>query len=95
MQPEEYNEKYAETGSSNISKASPEWAKVIEEAKRLLQPGEYLITKGIEIINRQVADGFTSWAKCINCGSPFIVKTSSEICSDSCAHEYSDYLNSF
>lgn len=92
MSREEYDFVYSDTGSSNISRATPEYAEVIREAKRTLQPDEYLIHRATAIINAQVKAG-TPWSKCVNCGSPFIVKGSSEICSEQCHREYLEYLS--
>lgn len=78
------------TGSSNISKASRDWAEVLRQAEERYDPQtQYRVHVAYEIVNEQVAAGI-AWSKCANCGSPF--KGSSEICSLTCADEYSRYL---
>lgn len=78
------------TGSSNISKASPEWAEVLAQAGQRYDPQtQYRVHVAYEIVNEQVTAGI-AWSKCANCGSPF--KGVSEICSEDCAGEYSAYL---
>lgn len=88
-----------ETGSSNISKASPEWKAILERAKiehrdcsPIRSDCQYTIHHAYRLVNEQVTAG-THWTKCTNCGSPFIVTASAEICSDECGTEYGDYLS--
>jgi hypothetical protein len=84
-----YDEIYRETGSSNISKATPEWAEKLEQAIQLQAQGDGrpLIHIATELVN---ASG-EQWSKCPNCGSPFLGTRT--LCSDVCDAEYRDYLN--
>lgn len=95
----DYSDAYPETGSGNISKATPEWAAVLAEARKRRQDlpeleGEYLLHTAYDIVNEQVGTAGIPWAKCANCGSPFIVKDGGgmTVCSTSCHADYLAYI---
>lgn len=88
-----YNE---ETGSNNISKASPEWKEIWDEAKNNQSPDRHPLHAAYEEVNRRIAAG-ESWAKCANCGSPYQLTmewSNNTVCSLSCHNDYLDYMNS-
>lgn len=88
-----YDEIYRETGSSNISRATPEWAAALDRAAQIQARGDArpLIHIATELVNEEAMAG-EPWNKCPNCGSPF--KGTQTLCSDRCETEYTDYLNS-
>lgn len=106
MSTDYYDDEHQETGSANISKATPEWSAVLAEARaerqNLLEaglgggPDDYVLHRAYGIVNRQQATG-TPWGKCTNCGSPY--KRDSEgadetVCSSTCWQEFCDYIQS-
>lgn len=86
---DQYHAEHQETGSSNISQASPEWRKVLDEAERIQadsRPNDYVVHVAYELVNQQVATG-VAWNKCSECGSPYRLDSeasSSSHCSPSC-----------
>lgn len=90
------------TGSTNISKVTPEWSEILTAAREQgaqLYQEPYLMHTAIAMVNAQVQYHGTPWVKCANCGSPFrldldVEGRSSEICSGECHDEYVAYLNS-
>jgi rubredoxin len=56
--------------------------------------GEYITHLAYQEINRQCATG-RQWAKCPNCGNPYPLDkpgASSDVCSDTCFQQYTEYL---
>lgn len=81
-----YDEQFPETGSGNISRATPEWKEVLEQARRDVVPGEPVLHRAHYLINISGAP----WGKCPNCGSPFLIDRSADgtLCSMVCYREY-------
>jgi hypothetical protein len=90
-----YDEEHPETGSSNISKASPEWTEVLGAARAAHTGDGYVLHEAYAAINERVAAG-EAWAKCANCGSPYQLTEQwgdMTVCSSNCFTEYCSYLN--
>ena len=84
-----YDQEHSETGSSNISKASSEWSKILEEA-RIVQgadrPDDYVLHVAYDLIHSQVRHGI-AWNKCGNCGTPYRLDSTgaaADHCSSDC-----------
>lgn len=87
---DQYDLMHEETGSGNISQATPEWKEVLAQARAMeLQDGEYVLHKAYGIVNQRVAAG-ERWNKCMECGSPYIVSehTTAEFCSNTHGESY-------
>lgn len=92
---DEYDAQHPETGSSNISKATPEWTAVLEEARRNYDGVGYVLHDAYAIVSEQVKAGIP-WFKCMNCGSPYRADregASVDSCSDGCWDALTNYLN--
>jgi len=94
---QEYDARYRETGSSNISKATPEWAEKLDQAAAMQAAGDdrYLIHIATALVNEEAVAGIP-WTKCMNCGSPFKIVlpwTDATLCSEACRQEYLNYLD--
>lgn len=89
-----YDIQYPDTGSSNISKATPEWKEKLEQARAAYVPGMTVLHEAYKLVNQEVRDGKFIWDKCMNCGSPYrSYPGMREFCSDECTHEYTnEYL---
>ena len=88
-----------ETGSRNISKASPEWKAILEKAREEHEDCgnecQYDIHHAYRLVNKEVAAGIP-WAKCSNCGSPYRLNyqgNTSTHCSEECFQVETDALN--
>lgn len=93
---QEYDAKYRATGSSNISKATREWAEKLDQAAAMQAAGDdrYLVHIATALVNEEVLCG-TPWNKCMNCGSPYRITpqwSNSTFCTDGCDGEYLDYV---
>ena len=91
---DEYDEAHQETGSSNISKATPEWSDVLRQA-RARGEGGYVLHTAYYIVNEQERQGIR-WNKCPNCGSPYRrgrKGSNSTTCSIECWESYRAYIN--
>ena len=51
------------------------------------------IHKFYAAINIDARDNGTPWAKCPNCGDPFIDYQGQTLCSERCERQYLDYIN--
>lgn len=92
---DEYDQQHPETGSSNISKATPEWTQALEDARRNYDGVGHVLHDAYAMVNEQVQAGIP-WAKCMNCGSPYRMDregASVDICSPECWSSYAAYLN--
>lgn len=98
MARDRYDLEHEETGSGNISKASPEWMMVLRQAREDIEgveplEGDFVLHRAYAIVNQRAQAG-EPWAKCMDCGSPFIVGqgagSSPEFCSTSCGKAYTD-----
>jgi hypothetical protein len=94
-----YDEIYRETGSSNISKATPEWTEKLEKAIELQAQGDGrpLIHIATELVNTDT-ESAGQWGKCANCGSPYKLRPdwgNMTVCSEECHGEYADYVSSW
>lgn len=92
---DEYDAQHPETGSSNISKATPEWTAVLEEARRNYDGVGYVLHDAYAIVSEQVKAGIP-WFKCMNCGSPYRADregASVDSCSPQCWGDYLSYLD--
>lgn len=56
----------------------------------LADPNAHPKHKAIAAINIDARDNGTQWAKCTNCGDPYVVtgETGSTVCSDECGAEF-------
>lgn len=86
-----YDEEHSETGSSNISRATPEWREKLQTARALYNGTKPVLHIAYELVNEEAKRG-TQWSKCTNCGSPF--KGHGETCSDKCYDDYVAYISS-
>lgn len=83
-----------ETGSGNISKASPEWKEIWEQAKADETLTKHPLHAAYEEVNRRVAMG-EHWAKCANCGTPYQMTpqwSDGTVCSSGCYSSFRDSL---
>jgi hypothetical protein len=80
-----YDLQHTETGSSNISKATPEWQEKLALARTLNDGSEPVLHTAYHLVNEAVGRG-ESWAKCLDCGSPF--RGSGEFCSPECGEAF-------
>jgi len=80
METDPYDELHKETGSSNISKATPEWQAILKQAREAIaNDGQNYAGHTIEVayyIVNQQNDQQKIWDKCENCGSPYHVDKS-------------------
>lgn len=89
-----YDLKHFETGSGNISRATPEWQEILTHARRIRSEShsdEYVLHIAYRLVNEQCELG-TFWSKCRGCGSPYRLDngmSSSEHCSLECEEEES------
>lgn len=86
-----YDEQFPETGSGNISKATPEWKEVLAQARRDVVPGEAVLHRAYYLVNTSGVE----WGKCPNCGSPYRLDTEgadATVCSRECFEDYIGYL---
>lgn len=70
---DQYDLEHFKTGSSNISRATPEWQEILTHARRIRReshPDEYVLHIAYRLVNEQCELG-TFWNKCIECGSPY------------------------
>lgn len=89
------------TGSSNISKVTPEWGELLVAAREQgakLYEEPYLMHVAIAMVNTQVEYHGIPWTKCMDCGCPYrldlpVAGRTSEFCSEECYDAYTDYLN--
>lgn len=91
---DQYDKTHQETGSGNISKATPEWSDVLWTARARGEEG-YVLHTAYDIVNEQVKQGIV-WSKCANCGSPYKQTedwTNNIVCSYACHQAYVDYIN--
>lgn len=60
----------------------------------LADPDAHPTHKMYAAINKDVRDNGTPWAKCADCGDPYVVSAegSTMFCSDACEAAYGDYL---
>lgn len=75
-----------ETGSGNISKASPEWKEIWDQARDNQTPDMHPLHAAYAEVNRRVAAG-EHWTKCANCGSPYQMTaqwSNGTVCSSDC-----------
>jgi len=91
MSVDEYDEQHQETGSGNISKATPEWKEILRQARLERGPDELVLHKAYALVNEQGLAG-CAWAKCPNCGSPYRADLRGNVCSDDCYREYLAYV---
>lgn len=91
---DQYDEAHQETGSSNISKATPEWKQILKEARARGDDTKPVLHTAYDIVNAQVKQGIL-WSKCANCGSPYKIKedwANDTVCSEVCQSEYDNYV---
>ena len=82
----------AETGSNNISKASPEWKAILEQARREHESCSTECQYDIHHAYRLANESGAPWNKCSNCGSPYVVTSVGALCSPECYNEEVDAL---
>jgi hypothetical protein len=85
-----YDQQHQETGSSNISKATPEWQEKLVAARAQYDGTELVLHIAYRLVNEAVAAG-ERWGKCANCGSPYRYSnswSSGMACSPDCWTEY-------
>lgn len=86
---DQYDAQHPETGSGNISRASSDWEKILEQA-RIEHSDGYVLHDAYDLINEQVAAGIP-WNKCPNCGSPYRLDSegaNGTTCSQRCWDEF-------
>lgn len=90
-----YDRLYPDTGSSNISRATPEWKEKLAEARATSDGTRPILHLAYELINQAVALRGEHWSKCMNCGSPYRHQAKTEdrwtddsICSQECLDEF-------
>lgn len=84
-----YDAQHPETGSGNISKATPEWQEILRRARESYGDG-YVLHDAYELINQEVAAGII-WNKCPNCGCPYRLDAegaNGTTCSAACWDEF-------
>lgn len=89
-----YDGLHHETGSSNVSKATPEWQEKLTAARTLYDDTESVLHIAYRLVNEAVATG-EHWAKCTDCGSPYRISEAwhdETVCSQDCWDRYSSYL---
>lgn len=92
MTPDEYDAQYPETGSSNITKATPEWREILAQARE--NHHGYVLHAAYALVNEQVMSGI-AWSKCTNCGCPYRMDSEGATdagCSPDCHEDYSLYV---
>lgn len=94
-----YDALHYETGSSNISKATPEWQEILRQVRQDLTSNHahgYVLHTAYALVNEQTKND-VPWCKCMNCGSPYIMTNTHKhgnICSDECTTEIlNDIMN--
>ncbi len=85
-----YDQAHPETGSGNIGKAHPSWLEKLTAARTQYNGDRPTLHIAYELINEAVARG-ESWAKCVQCGSPYRLTNTwndETLCSSECWADY-------